>query len=223
MSAAYILYATLPAAGVFPLKEAAPGVGSVINHVHSKAVAKSKSLLLSTLGRALLDHGLYKFFGTHLSGFEMEYNAFNKPRFRNSPIVFNISHAVDIAVCVLSTNSGNIGIDIEKYVARTVANFAPVFSGYEWQHIDTATDPEMSFYRYWVIKESVIKANGVGFDKMEMVQVPGNAKAYISDQEFHYIEIPVSDEYCCFLSSDKPLSYADITIEKIDMDVSGWF
>ncbi|RIB15987.1 putative 4'-phosphopantetheinyl transferase SFP [Gigaspora rosea] len=90
----------------------------------------------------------------------------------NDPIInFNISHHGDWVVLVAAENC-RIGIDVMKveYPKRqTVQEFFETlrdqFSNFEWNIITTPLqeiDQLHQFYRYWCLKESYVKAVGIG-------------------------------------------------------------
>ncbi|XP_048774505.2 L-aminoadipate-semialdehyde dehydrogenase-phosphopantetheinyl transferase-like [Ostrea edulis] len=82
---------------------------------------------------------------------------------------FNVSHNGEFAVLAASRN-GNIGIDVMKYEVRSsVPNFFHTmrrqFTESEWTQIRKPTqecEQLKIFYRLWCLKESYVKALGVG-------------------------------------------------------------
>ncbi|XP_059502610.1 L-aminoadipate-semialdehyde dehydrogenase-phosphopantetheinyl transferase isoform X1 [Stegostoma tigrinum] len=84
---------------------------------------------------------------------------------------FNISHHGDYTVLAAEPNL-QVGVDVVKTDfpgSRSVAEFFRImnrqFTGYEWNTIKMAGDEWAQlgmFYRHWALKESFIKAIGVG-------------------------------------------------------------
>lgn len=82
---------------------------------------------------------------------------------------FNVSHNGDYAVLAASRN-GTIGVDVMKYELRTsVPKFFHTmrrqFTEPEWSQIRKSTEESeqlKTFYRLWCLKESYVKALGVG-------------------------------------------------------------
>ncbi|XP_061184564.1 L-aminoadipate-semialdehyde dehydrogenase-phosphopantetheinyl transferase-like [Saccostrea echinata] len=82
---------------------------------------------------------------------------------------FNVSHNGDYAVLAAS-KSGIIGVDVMKYEVRTsVPQFFHTmrrqFTESEWSQIQKSTEEReqlKTFYRLWCLKESYVKALGVG-------------------------------------------------------------
>ncbi|RHZ62388.1 hypothetical protein Glove_340g77 [Diversispora epigaea] len=90
----------------------------------------------------------------------------------NRIINFNISHHGDWVVLVSSDNF-LIGVDVTKVeksnnlsIYQFFECFKDQFSGYEWNTITSSYSNELDqlhlFYRYWCLKESYVKAIGVG-------------------------------------------------------------
>ncbi len=83
-------------------------------------------------------------------------------------IYFNLSHSGDYAVCVL--NDSPVGVDIEEckdYRENVAKRF---FAPNEYEDICSLQDLHdqvQRFYQYWVLKESFMKATGLGM-KLEM-------------------------------------------------------
>ncbi|WP_046744438.1 4'-phosphopantetheinyl transferase family protein [Kordia zhangzhouensis] len=75
---------------------------------------------------------------------------------------FNISHSGDYVICAISKNI-QLGVDIEENRARRFNHFDNVMTKKQWKDIQSSNNPIRTFYKYWTIKESVIKADGRGF------------------------------------------------------------
>ena len=100
------------------------------------------------------------------SKIEIGYVKNNKPILRNCPknIYFNLSHSGEMAMCTIS--SYEVGCDIQKvsnndnYLEIAKTFFHPK----EFKMIESVNEEEGReiFYRIWVLKESYIKATGMG-------------------------------------------------------------
>lgn len=77
-------------------------------------------------------------------------------------IEFNLSHSEEYAVCALSDKP--VGVDIE-YCADINLDIASYFFGKEYEYIMEKPEQERidAFYDLWVLKESYMKATGLGF------------------------------------------------------------
>ncbi len=92
---------------------------------------------------------------------ELSYNSYGKPYLRNhSDVHFNISHCHELAVCAIGNDE--LGIDAEnirEYSPRVVKR---VFSEREKKILENAENKEEMFFRIWTLKESFVKALGIG-------------------------------------------------------------
>lgn len=97
-------------------------------------------------------------------------NRYGKPRVSHPEIEpkirFNLSHAQGVVVCAIATGA-DIGVDVEDTERTTQAAFDSLASYFSAQEIsDLAKIPEdrqkLRFFDYWTLKESYIKARGMG-------------------------------------------------------------
>lgn len=93
---------------------------------------------------------------------------FLKQKVNELPLYFNLSYRENYAVLALS-NSDFLGVDIEKIkTLENIKNFIITFFSDEEQQLilQPPTEPERLsiLFRFWTIKESIIKALGVGFE-----------------------------------------------------------
>jgi 4'-phosphopantetheinyl transferase len=148
------------------------------------------------LQRACLDLGL--------SGdlCEVRYSAFGRPYLENGPD-FNISHSGNVVVCAVST-AGRTGIDIELNIPVNLEDFRDHFAEEEWQHILAAPDPLPVFYKYWTIKEAVLKAQGSGFQaSLAALHVTDPASIFYAGRQWHIKAITGFGNYTCHAASQE--------------------
>jgi len=101
-----------------------------------------------------------------------EIGAFGKPllhpKFNShfKSLFFNVSHSKDYALIALS-EKGEVGIDIEYcHASLDIYPLAEiVLTHAEYQSILTSSNPTHLFFRYWVGKESLLKALGLEIGK----------------------------------------------------------
>jgi phosphopantetheinyl transferase len=74
---------------------------------------------------------------------------------------FNISHT-DSLVCLVVSQTLDVGIDCETIQSLDCADFQYCFSDQEWLQISSALDPMREFIRLWTRKEAALKALGYG-------------------------------------------------------------
>ena len=98
---------------------------------------------------------------------EIYFNSNGKPFALGFP-EFNISHSGD--VCVLVTGDQPVGIDIEKIDCKNLTIAEQVFSDKECEWM--SSDPVVRFHRLWTLKESFLKAIGIGLvDDMKSIDI----------------------------------------------------
>lgn len=126
-----------------------------------------KDRILSLGATALLDFGLG---ASGLRERDMSYGrtAYGKPFFLNAPdIHFNISHSsTKVAVCLSDREAG---CDIEEVTDIDLTVAERFFSSEEYLAVKAGTKPEErneTFFRYWTLKESYMKATGLGLTLM---------------------------------------------------------
>ncbi len=115
---------------------------------------------LSLLGRLLLRYGLRINNGPERK-YNIGYTSYNKPFLIDSDIKFNISHAGEVVVCVLS-DSNDVGVDIEIIVDINIDDFESQMTIAEQNYIRLEKNSKIAFFDFWTKKEAVIKANGKG-------------------------------------------------------------
>lgn len=76
-------------------------------------------------------------------------------------LFFNIAHSEQLAICAFSNRE--IGTDVEKVTTIDLELARRFFADAEYRDIIAADCPEEAFYDYWVLKESYMKATGLGF------------------------------------------------------------
>lgn len=110
------------------------------------------------LQKALQKHGYEKDL-VH----SMVYNAYGRP---SLPICldFNISHSGDHVFCAVSKDL-EVGIDTEELVPICFRDFSSVMSESQLATIESHANPLWCFYHFWTIKESIIKAEGLGISE----------------------------------------------------------
>ncbi len=89
------------------------------------------------------------------------YNDYGKPSFSDYPeIHFNLSHCDGLAVCLLSAHECGVDAEMKRTIRHKVVK--RVFSTDEQKLLAGAEDPDWMFTRLWTLKESYVKAIGIG-------------------------------------------------------------
>ncbi|MFC1505212.1 4'-phosphopantetheinyl transferase family protein [Thermodesulfobacteriota bacterium] len=119
---------------------------------------------------------------------------------------FNVSRSGSFVVCALTRN-GKVGIDIERIKPIDLHIYKRVFNSNEWEIITSSEDSLSTFYSYWTIKESVLKADGRGFFVDPLNVKNDQEVAFLEGKKWYLNKITVSREYCCYLASNlkKPM------------------
>ncbi len=122
-----------------------------------RTLGTSRSALLS-LAAGLL---LYGAFGEGARNAKYERVGYGKPLLTGN-MPFNISHAGDYAVLALSKQS--VGVDLERIRPIDWDKIADrFFHPEERSHLQKAQNALAEFFRIWTLKESYLKAEGIGF------------------------------------------------------------
>jgi 4'-phosphopantetheinyl transferase len=139
----------------------------------------------------------------------IQYNNFGKPFIKGIPF-FNISHTQDLAV-VLTSESAEIGIDVELIQNIDIFEFRNVFNEEEYKYVESDTS---LFFDYWTKKEAVLKAKGVGMTiDLAKVNVTRDS-CIVEGVEFFMKNVYIRKEYCCWIAQQlKQIQY--IKVEEI--------
>jgi 4'-phosphopantetheinyl transferase len=118
---------------------------------------------------------------------QFEAGEYGKPRIANpsTDLSFSLAYSGWAAVLAVGFRS-DIGVDVED-VDQAVVNptiIARTLSPAEKESYDSAIDPVRTFLRFWVRKESLAKATGLGVDRdMANTDVSGIAPIEMGDFE----------------------------------------
>ncbi|HFB99331.1 MAG TPA: 4'-phosphopantetheinyl transferase superfamily protein [Phaeodactylibacter sp.] len=127
------------------------------------------------LGKLMLKKGLEEM-GVDNDLGKIQFNENGKPFLEN--VFFNITHSENRVVCAI-TQSGEIGIDIEKEKEIDLSNFENFFTPKEWTKITEHPFPLKKFYWYWVRKESIIKALGVNLSFLNQIELDAESDFFL--------------------------------------------
>ncbi|MGM9581054.1 MAG: 4'-phosphopantetheinyl transferase family protein [Anaerovibrio sp.] len=134
-------------------------------------------------------------------------------------LYFNLSHSEGMVMCAISEQE--VGCDVEKKAVLDRSLAEHVMQGHELDWIygsDREPEQQERFFRLWTLKESYMKATGLGMSleprsfgmhvgENGLVAVPS-----VDEREFHFQEYFPAGGYCyacCSLSED----FCDILIE----------
>ena len=127
-------------------------------------------------------------------------NKYGKLFFENKKdIKFNLSHSKDTAIAVISNKE--VGCDIEKLRKYNEKIANKYFSKGENEFINKSEDKDESFTRIWTLKESFLKAIGIGLiqNMNEISIIPNDIsieiKQNIDERKWIFKEIKLDDNY----------------------------
>lgn len=130
---------------------------------------------------------------------ELRYTEYGRP-YLPLTIDFNISHSGKFILLAIS-NVYRIGIDIEEIRKIEFDDFRNQFTDLEFLIINEACNKYAEFFRYWTIKEAVIKADGRGM-YMDLKGIAINKNAYANGKTWYLKEINVSTGYVAHIATD---------------------
>ena len=135
-----------------------------------KNIKRKKQFLL---GRILLLK-LYRARTNCKSPPNIDYSSYGQPGFTKENYFFSISHSKDLVACSFSENF-RIGIDIEfidpKREVNSIAKYLYSDKEKKW------SNEQEKFYIVWTLKESLLKANGLGLDSFHKIIFDPNANS----------------------------------------------
>ena len=120
--------------------------------------------------RALIRTSLSAYFQVEPADWQFGKNGYGKPGItfpeEAGPVQFNISHCEGLIMCGI-TRQHDIGVDVEDANRSTLATFESLSSYFSATEMaDMAQLPidqqRQRFFDYWTLKESYIKARGMG-------------------------------------------------------------
>jgi 4'-phosphopantetheinyl transferase len=148
------------------------------------------------LSKFLLVEGLRKYGLTRAILNEIKYTQFGRP-YLSLDIDFNISHSGKNIVCAI-TKYFKVGIDIEEIQRIDIDDFAGQFTEKELASIHGAVDKYAEFFKYWTMKEAVIKADGRGLS-MPIKQILMDLRTDAPGGVWHIYEIDIQAGYMSHL------------------------
>ena len=98
-----------------------------------------------------------------LSESSLKYLENGKPVVEKQKLYFNVSHAGDYVVGVLSDHE--VGCDIEKKEDAPLEIARHYFTPGEYEYIKSADDKDKAFFTLWTLKESYMKMTGRGMSQ----------------------------------------------------------
>lgn len=155
---------------------------------------------LHLFGKLLLLEGLRNIGYTDEILNKIDYNHYSRP-FINEDIDFNISHSGEYVLCAIGKKI-RLGVDVEEIKHINFDDFDQVMTHRQWLDIKQSEDPERFFFKYWTIKESVIKADSRGLS-IPLLDIHVNDNKVCYDNKTWYLkELNLDERYSTYLATD---------------------
>jgi 4'-phosphopantetheinyl transferase len=165
------------------------------------------------LGKILLQNGLKEYGYNNDVLKNLKYNKHNRP-FLNAGIDFNLSHSGEYVICAIGENL-RLGVDIEIVREINFKDFIGVMTTEQWVDINNSENPVKSFFKYWTIKESLIKADSRGLEiPLLDIHVKDNMINY-DNYLWYLIPLYIDNNYHAHLTTNK--KNVRLTIIKTDL------
>ncbi|MGD9367051.1 MAG: 4'-phosphopantetheinyl transferase superfamily protein [Desulfobacteraceae bacterium] len=128
-----------------------------------------KDRMLHLLARALVRTTLSRYADMEPQNWRFAANQYGRPEIESAPglppLRFNIAHTNGIVICGVALDR-DVGVDVENHerVAKTGGISKRFFSALEYDDLTRLPEEQRSekFFHYWALKESFIKAHGLG-------------------------------------------------------------
>lgn len=151
-------------------------------------------------GKLLLYLGLQPYGYNRSVLSELRYNKQNRP-FIDGETDFNISHSGEFVICAVARKV-RLGIDIETVNPIDFSDFDRVMNDGQWRTIRNSKSPLNTFFEYWTIKESLIKADGRGLSIPLTDLIWKDMELVYDDQRWYIHPITIDEKYPCHLATD---------------------
>lgn len=164
--------------------------------LHKKSLRKSIYTILS--------EGL-KSYGIELNENAITYNEYGKPFLKNcNDLYFNITHCQELAVCAIENTE--VGIDAENIRECLSGVMRRAFSEREKNVVENSENINEMFFRIWTLKESFVKALGIGISyplkSAEFIICEDNINVVGCDG-FSFTQFIINGEFICSLCLKK--------------------
>jgi len=162
-----------------------------------------KDRLLSLFGKMLLCEGIKKYGFSKACLSDLQYNSYSRPCLSKG-LDFNISHSGHYVVCAIG-RSLRVGIDIEIIKPIRFADFDDTMTEEQWNLIIASDNPVNSFYSFWTIKESIIKADsrGMSLPLLDINIDLGSQTAICFGNKWYFKRLEIAESYSACLCSNK--------------------
>lgn len=173
------------------------------------------------LGKLLIWKGLKQFKYGENCLTKLQFNNYGKP-FIDQKIHFNLSHSGDLVICAFFNEE--VGIDVEEIKEIEVDDFNYILTQQEKKLLKDSSSQTKDFFRFWTMKESIIKAEGKGLSIPLHLINTSDAKQVLYEQNTWFLnELHCFKNYCCsFASKSKnpPITLINIDFHTETLNLS---
>lgn len=156
---------------------------------------KTNKVKLQSVGAGWLLSKALEEFGIEYKSAKVSEDKFGKPYLVDYPdIYFNLSHSENRVMCAVANTP--VGCDVEFMKTERIDIAKRFFTDGEYERIVSCSKEKQkeTFYRFWTLKESYIKAVGEGLriplDSFEIV-----LGEHINIDDYHFKEYDLDDGY----------------------------
>jgi 4'-phosphopantetheinyl transferase len=150
------------------------------------------------------------------------YGEHGKPYLNESDLFFNISHCNGLAVCAVEPFE--TGVDAENIRKYPSGALKRAFSEREKEIVLSHENPDEMFFRIWTLKESFVKAIGIGvsypLNTAEFI-ISGNEIISVGSDGYSFVQFMINHEFVCSLCVKKKAENKTFEI-KTDKDFFSW-
>ena len=139
----------------------------------------------------------------------LTYDQNKRPYLKHINTDFNISHSGDLVVCAYSKNT-RVGIDVELIRQVELSDFQSTMNAEQWREIYASKNPYHTFFQYWTVKESVIKADGRGLAiPLEEIFIV-NEQVRFDGKDWFIQPLRLDEQHKACLASDQEIESLEI-------------
>lgn len=135
------------------------------------------------------------------------YNSYGKPYLKdNRNVFFNISHCKGLGAFIVDDNEA--GIDVENIRQWNSRVARRVFSDMEIELLEKSENKNETFFRLWTLKESFVKAIGVGISypmKTCEFEILNDSIIAYGCNGYSFSQIIINNEFICSVCLKKQM------------------
>ena len=163
-------------------------------------------------GRLLLMHVMSMH--TNLTLNDISYTPLGKPYIHNA-FQFSIAHSGEYVVLAMGDHFP-IGVDIEIIKDIEPTKYYSLLNQHEINELEKTNSSLTLFYTYWVIKESISKATGLGLNfNFKEIKIISEKEALIGTKQWYLEKVEIEKNYICFIST--PEKMTNLIVQRIHL------